>query len=139
MSSIIVYDAARNELAEIMAAGGQRLRLPGLALLPIKRHMLHPFTADLILEACQMLFAAILTFEHSKWMEAHSNNALDLIEARISAGTAEGVVCALFHGPTARLLLDAMDQAPIAFYAMSEASPKLKIIDRCKCCLGCNP
>jgi hypothetical protein len=132
------YFAAREELEEIMEAGARALRQPGLALLPVKRHMLGlpDHEADLILDACNLLFASILSYESSIWEQKHATDAINLVESRIRAGTAEGVTNALFHGPTAHLLLEAMNRAPIAFYAMSQAAPNLHIIDRCKLALS---
>jgi hypothetical protein len=129
----IAYHKARNELNDILDAGAKTLKLPGLDLLPIKREMLRlpDHEADLILDACNLLFAAILSYEASQWDIANAPNAIELVKARIEAGRAKGVVESLFFGPTASLLLTAMDHAPIAFYALSEASPDLAIIDRC--------
>jgi hypothetical protein len=128
------YFSAKNEMAEILDAGARALKQPGLDLLPIKREMLRLPTdaADLVLDACNLLFAAILAYEGAIWDIEHSNNPLALVSARIERGRARGVVEALFFGPTAQLLLTALDRAPIAFYAMSEASPDLHIIDRCR-------
>jgi hypothetical protein len=129
----IAFREARNELRDILDAGARSLKLPGLDLLPIKREMLRlpPDQADLILDACNLLFAAVLSYESAQWEINHAPNAIELVKARIEAGRAMGVIEALFFGPTAELLLTAMDRAPIAFYALSEASPDLRIIDRC--------
>lgn len=141
MTLPIVYDAARAELTEILDAGARALKPPGIALMPIKREMLNldQDRADLVLDACNLLFAAILNFENASWKVKSAPDAISLVSARIDAGRAEGVVNALFHGSTAPLLLTAMDRAPIAFYAMSEASPNLQIIARCVNALKCNP
>lgn len=130
------YFEAKSELEQIMTAGAKSLRLPGLALLPIKREMLAatglpPHETELVLDACNLLFAAILSYEYGLFAQRNPTSAIELIEARIKTGSAEGVVNSLFYGPTADLLLTAMNLAPIAFYAMSEASPNLQIIDRC--------
>lgn len=127
-------DLARNELNEILDAGARALKPPGIDLLPIKREMLHLNNerASLVLDACNLLFASILSYESAQWSIQTATDPLELITARIDAGRAEAVVNALFYGPTADLLLLAMDHAPIAFYAMSTAAPELHIIDRCR-------
>ena len=127
------YYSAKNEMTEILDAGARSLKPAGFDLLPVKREMLRLPTdaADLVLDACNMLFAAILAYEGAMWDIEHATDAVTLVSARIEAGRARGVVEALFFGPTAQLLLTAMDRAPIAFYAMTEASPQLAIIDRC--------
>jgi hypothetical protein len=130
-----IFDSARAELNEILDAGARALKGPGLELLPIKREMLSRLTddqRDLILDACNLLFAAILSYEAALWEIKTAPNAVALVSARLEAGKAEGVVNALFFGPTTDLLLTAMNHAPIAFYAMSEASPALHIIQRCQ-------
>lgn len=131
----IVYNEARTELTEILDAGARALKPAGLALMPIRREMLRGLpatTADLILDACNLLFAAILSYEAALWEMDTANNPISLVSARLEAGKAEGVVNALFHGSTAPLLITAMECAPIAFYAMAEASPNLRIIARCQ-------
>lgn len=130
----IVYNQAKAELQEILDAGARALKPAGSELMPIKREMLQlpADHADLVLDACNLLFAAILAFEAAQWTISHPTNPVELVKARIEAGRAEGVVNALFYGPTASLLLCAMDRAPIAFYAMSTAAPDLHIIDRCQ-------
>lgn len=128
-----IFNEARNELREIMNAGAHTLKPAGQSLMPIKREMLHTLGDDqaaLVLEACELLFAAILTYEAAQWAAKSSRDAFELVAARIEAGKAEGIVHALFYGPTNRLLWEAMDNAPIAFYALAQASPTLKIIDR---------
>lgn len=126
------YDA-KVELEDIMAAGAKGLKEPGMRLMPVKREMLNLPDAytDLILDACQLLFSAILNYEGAHWNIKTATDPITLISARIDAGRAEAVVNSLFFGPTAKLLLCAMDRAPIAFYAMSKAAPDLQIIDRC--------
>jgi hypothetical protein len=128
-----IFFAAQSEMTEILDAGARSLKQPGLDLLPVKREMLRlPHDhASLVLDACNLLFAAILSYEDAVWGSENARDALALVSARIEAGRARGVVEALFFGPTSQLLLTAMDRAPIAFYAMSEASPDLKILDRC--------
>lgn len=130
------FEQARNEMHEILNAGAKGLKPLGLELLPIKREMLlvtglTDDQTDLILDCCNLLFAAILEYEAAIWNSKYATDPLTLVSSRINAGRAEGVVNSLFHGPTFDLLLTAMDRAPIAFYAMSEASPQLKIIARC--------
>jgi hypothetical protein len=132
-TDITIYRAARTELEDILDAGAKALKPPGLELLPIKRNMLRlpDDQANLILDACNLLFAAILSYEASQWIIKTAPDAITLVSARIDAGRALGVVEALFFGPTRALLLAALDCAPIAFYAMAQASPDLRIIDRC--------
>lgn len=133
MSNIpIVYNAAKSELEEILDAGARALKPAGIELLPIKRAMLRcdDQTAHLILDACNLLFAAILAYEAALWDIKTAPNPVALVKSRLEAGRAEGVVHALFHGSTAPLLIAAMNHAPIAFYAMAEASPTLNLIQR---------
>jgi hypothetical protein len=128
-----IYEA-RNELQEILDAGARGLKGPGLELMPIKREMLrldNP-TADLVLDACNLLFAAVLSYEAAQWNINHATDALSLVNARLEMGRARGVVEALFYGECYNLLFTAQDRAPIAFYALSEISPALHIIDRFK-------
>jgi hypothetical protein len=134
MTLPVVYNAARYELEEILNAGARSLKPAGLTLLPIKREMLGlaDELADLVLDACNLLFAACISYENAQWNISHAHNALELITARIEAGRADGVVRSLFHGPTTDLLLLAMNRAPIAFYAMTETAPNLHIIEKCK-------
>ena len=131
-NEMTVYFEARIELHEILDAGARALKPAGRDLMPIKREMLNLPTdqADLVLDALNLLFAAVLSYENAQWLISHANNPVDLVSARIEAGRALGVVEALFYGPTRALFATAMDRAPIAYYALSEASPNLKIIDR---------
>jgi hypothetical protein len=124
---------ARTELTDILDAGAYALKQPGLELLPVKRDMLRLPTAeaDLILDALNLLFAAILAYEGAQWAIKSATDAITLVSHRIDAGRALGVVEALFYGPTRELILIALDRAPIAFYALAQASPDLHIIDRC--------
>jgi hypothetical protein len=123
-------DLAIVELKEITLAGASALTNTGLDRQPVKAHMLKCDDADLIVQACDMLFAALLTYEDGLWKQERAENAIELVEARMMAGRARAVVEALFHGPTAQLLGIALDRAPIAYYELSEASPDLNIIDR---------
>jgi hypothetical protein len=131
-NSLIPYNEARNELTEILDAGARALKPAGRDLMPIKREMLNlpPDQADLVLDACNLLFAAVLSYENGQWKIRHADNPVDLVSARIEAGRALGVVEALFYGPTRALFTIAMNRAPIAYYALSEAAPDLKLIDR---------
>jgi hypothetical protein len=134
-TEITVYHEARTELQLILDAGAKALKKPGLDLLPVKREMLTGLAdieRDLILDALNLLFASCLAYEGAQWEISHSRNPLELVTARIEAGRARGVVESLFYGPTRALLTIAMNLAPIAYYAMSEASPDLHIIDRTK-------
>jgi hypothetical protein len=131
-NELTVFNEARIELQEILDSGAKALKGPGLELMPIKREMLRldDPTADLILDACNLLFAACLSHEAAQWQIETATDPLMLVNARIERGRAKGVVESLFFGPTAKLLLAAMNSAPIAFYALSEAAPDLHIIDR---------
>lgn len=124
---------ARTELTDILDAGAYALKQPGLELLPVKRDMLRlpDHEVDLILDALNLLFAAILAYEGAQWAIKSATDAITLVSHRIDAGRALGVVEALFYGPTRELILIALDRAPIAFYALAQASPDLHIIDRC--------
>lgn len=125
---------ARKELSDILDAGAYALKQPGLELLPVKRDMLRlpDHEVDLILDALNLLFAAILAYEGAQWAIKSATDAITLVSHRIDAGRALGVVEALFYGPTRELILIALNRAPIAFYALAQASPDLHIIDRCK-------
>ena len=130
-TDLTIYHEARSELQEILDAGAKALKQPGIELMPVKSDMLrHPETG-LIIDACNLLFAACLSYEGAQWTIDRASNPVELVQARIEAGRAMGVVESLFFGPTAALLLTAMDQAPIAFYALSQSSPDLRIIERC--------
>lgn len=142
MSLPIVYNKARAELEEILDAGARALKPRGLELMPIKRSNLIGLPddlADLVLDACNLLFAACLAYEGAQWTIKTATDPVSLIEARIEAGRADGVVRSLFHGQTAPLLLLAMDRAPIAFYALSESAPNLHIIEKCQKALSAFP
>jgi hypothetical protein len=138
MTLPVIFDSARTELLEITQAGAKGLLQPGIDLMPVKREMLIGLDADrasLVLDACYLLFAAILSYEGALMQikrARRNDDAITLVQARIEAGRAEGVVCSLFYGPCAVLILEAMDRAPIAFNGLSKGSPKLKIIDRCQ-------
>jgi hypothetical protein len=132
-----IYQPARFELLEIASAGAKGLKQPARELMPIKREMLdmNDHAAELVLDACYMLFAAILSYEGALMTQRKAkrhDDAVTLVQARIEAGRAEGVVCSLFYGPCAQLILEAMNRAPIAFNGLAKGSPKLKIIDRCQ-------
>jgi hypothetical protein len=130
----IIFEPARAELEQILDAGARALKVPGLELMPVKREMLglSDDLADLVLDACNLLFAACLAYEGAQWNISHATDPLSLVTARIEAGRADGVVRSLFHGSTVPILLLAMDRAPIAFYALAESSPRLQIIEKCK-------
>ena len=129
-----LYQSARTELQQILDAGAKALKPAGLELMPIKRDMLTGLLdheRDLILDACNLLFAACLSYEGARWTIDRANNPLELITARIDAARAKGVIESLFFGPTVNCLLAAMHLAPIAFYALAQSAPDLLIIDRC--------
>jgi hypothetical protein len=131
-SELAVINEARSELQAILDAGAKALKQPGIELMPIKREMLAlPDDAtDLILDACNLLFAACLSYEGAQWTIDRADNPVELVSARIEQGRSIGVVESLFYGPTAALLLAAHDRAPIAFFALAKSSPDLRIIDR---------
>jgi hypothetical protein len=131
-NDLIVYHEARTELRAILASGAKSLKGLGLELMPIKRAMLRldPEQADLVIDCCNLLFAAILQYERSQWTIKTATDPFQLIIARMEAGNARGVVESLHYGPTAKLLWLAMDRAPIAYYSMTEASPDLHLIAR---------
>jgi hypothetical protein len=128
----IAYTEAREELHQILDAGARALKQAGLDLMPIKREMLQmpDDGANLVLDACNLLFAACLSYENAQWQIKTATDPVGLVAARIEAGRSTGVVESLFFGPTRNLLRLAMDRAPIAFYALSQSSPDLRIIDR---------
>ena len=133
MSSLpVVYSQAQLEISDIMQAGGKGLKQPGLDMQPVKRDMLRlpDEQCDMILAACNLLFAAALEYENGLWAQDHAKDPVSLVQARMQAGRAEGVVEALFHGPCAQLLYIALDRAPIAYYELSKSAPELHIIDR---------
>jgi hypothetical protein len=137
-TEITLYHAARTELQQILDAGARALKPAGLELMPIKREMLIGLLdheRDLIMDCLNLLFASCLSYEGAQWAIDHAANPIDLVTARLEAGRAEGVVQALFFGPTVQLILYAMHAAPIAFYALSETAPNLHLIDRCKLAL----
>ena len=132
-TEITVYHTARTELQEILDAGAKSLKRPGIELMPVKRDMLrglNELDRDLTIDTLNLLFAACLAYEGAQWEISHSHNPLELVTARIEAGRARGVIESLFFGPTVNIIHVAMNLAPIAFYALSEASPDLHIIDR---------
>jgi hypothetical protein len=143
----VQWAQARIELEQILDAGARSLKPAGIEMLPIKREMLFngpfpicsPENLDLILDALNLLFAAILSFENAQWNISHATDPLQLVNARIESGRARAVVESLFFGPTRHLLLTAMDRAPIAFYAMSTAAPDLHIIEKCQKALELKP
>jgi hypothetical protein len=67
--SELTFTEAREELHQILDAGARALKGPGLDLMPIKREMLQlpDDRAFLILDACNLLFAACLSYESAQW------------------------------------------------------------------------
>ncbi len=127
-----VFVDASTEIAEIMQSGGRGLKAPGHALQPVKAEMLKlpDDQASAIVQTCDLLFAACLSYEDGLFIVEGAKDAITLVTGRMKAGRAKGVVEALFYGPTAKLLMLALDRAPIAYYELSETSPDLNIIDR---------
>jgi hypothetical protein len=122
------------ELSQIGALA-RGLKPAGLDLMPVKPDMLASVPEPLrvpCMEACELLFAAILSHEGALIAAARAVDAISVVTARMDAARAEATVAALFRGPTADLLFVVCEAAPIAFYAMTEAAPRLKIIARLK-------
>ncbi len=128
----IIFDNARTELIEISEAGAKALKAPGMELQPVKREMLNldDRQAALVVQACDMLFAALLEYEGGLWGQKRAADAVGLVTARIMTGRANAVIESLFFGPTARLFYIALDRAPIAYSGLAAASPSQNIIDR---------
>src|SRR5258706_16264948 len=101
-----IINSAASELLEINQAGAKSLKQPGMDMQPVKREMLRlpDSEADVVLTACNMLFAALLEYEDGLWNEKYAETALQLVIGRMKAGRANAVVESLFFGPTARLL-----------------------------------
>lgn len=112
----------------LIGANARGLSMEGAKLQPVKLDMVNG-DSDIV-AICELLYACALQYEDALIRERKADNAVALVAARIDAGRAEGTVCALFYGPTAKLLWTAMESAPIAFHALASASPGLKIIDR---------
>lgn len=129
----LALSAVKHEITQIREKGARVLKQPGRDMMPVKRDMLllPDDEAALVLETCELLFAASLAFEDARIRERKAADAVSLAEARMTAGIAEGTVLALFYGPTVHCILMASNMAPIAFYALSAVSPKLQIIAKC--------
>lgn len=127
-----ILDRVASELSEINLAGGKELTPQGADLQPVKVYMLQlpEHEAALVIDACNMLFAALFEYEDGLWGEANARNATELVKGRLKVGSAQAVVESLFYGPTAALLYIAMDRAPIAYSGLARISPQLNIIDR---------
>ncbi len=129
----VIFNNARNELTEISTAGAKALKQPGMELQPVKIEMLldEP-AAILIVQACDMLFAALLEYEGGLWAEKRAKDAVALVTARVASGRANAVIESLLwpKGTVARLLYIALDRAPIAYSGLAAASPTQNIIDR---------
>lgn len=130
----LALSEVKHEITQIREKGARVLKQPGRDLMPVKRDMLLLLPDDeaaLVLETCELLFAASLAFEDARIRERKAADAVSLAEARMTAGIAEGTVLALFYGPTVHCILTASSMAPIAFYALAAVSPKLQIIAKC--------
>lgn len=127
-----IIDNAASELLEISEAGAKGLKPQGADLQPVKADMLRlpQREAALVVSACDMLFAALFEYEDGLWGEAYAESAVQLVTARIKIGRANAVVESLFYGPTAALLWEAMDRAPIAYSGLARISPTQRIINR---------
>jgi hypothetical protein len=131
-NSVNSLPATKFEL-HLIGANARGLKSEGRELMPVKADMLHALPEELhgpVLEACELLFAAVLAHVDASLRIPRAKHAPELVKARMQAAQATGTVCSLFHGLTAPLLVLAMECAPIAFYAMAEAAPDLRIIDR---------
>ncbi len=128
----VIFNTARTELIEISDAGAKALKQPGMELQPVKRDMLPDDCADLVVQACDMLFAALLEYEGGLWAEKRAKDAVGLVTARVATGRAGAVIESLFwhKGTVAHLLWIALDRAPIAYSGLAAASPSQNIIDR---------
>jgi len=122
----------KQELTDIYEAGAKALKSPGVDLQPVKREMLRlsDSEADLVIEACDMLFAALFEYEDGLWKEQNARNSVELVTGRVSIGRANAIIESLFYGPAARLLWLALDRAPIAYCGIARISPTMNIIDR---------
>ena len=127
-----LVNSAAIELSEIIEAGAKSLAPVGLDVQPVKADMLRlpDDQAQIIVQTCNLLFAALCEYENGLWAEQHAKDPMSLVTARINAGRANAVIEALFYGPTAALLWMAMDRAPIAYSGLAKASPSQHIIDR---------
>ncbi len=125
-----IFNNARTELIEISTAGAKALKQPGMELQPVKIEMLPADCAALVVQACDMLFAALLEYEGGLWAEKRAKDAVGLVTARIMTGRANAVIESLFFGTCGRLLYIALDRAPIAYSGLAAASPSQNIIDR---------
>ena len=69
-TDLALYHEARDELQAILDAGAKALKQPCIDLMPIKREMLAlpDNAADLVLDACNLLFAACLSYEGAQWI-----------------------------------------------------------------------
>ena len=127
-----LVNSAASELLEITEAGAKALAPLGANVQPVKADMLRlpDDQAQIIVETCNMLFAALCEYENGLWMEANAKDPMALVTARVNAGRADAVIEALFYGPTAALLWMALDRAPIAYCGLAKASPSQNIINR---------
>jgi len=132
--SHIILDAA-SELLEIKDAGAKSLKPPGMDLQPVKADMLRlpEYEAGLVIDACDLLFAACFEYEDGLWGIQYAKSPVELIKSRITTGRADAVIKSLFHGPTKRLLWEALDRAPIAYSGLAAISPSQNIIIKTLC------
>ena len=122
----------RQELI-LIGSKARGLSKPGKELMPVKIEMLRglaPWEAQIVMEACELLFAAILQFVDSELKEQRAADAIAVVQARLERGQADGTIRALLHGPTRHALLVAAKLAPIAFHAIMQISPELQVKDR---------
>jgi hypothetical protein len=117
----------------LIGANARGLRGPGRELLPLKEDMLMglpPVERAAVLEAVELLFAAVLQFVDAQIREQQAIDAVGVVAARIDKGQADGTVTALVRGSTRDLFIVACEQAPIAMHAIIETSPELAIRQR---------
>lgn len=129
--SHIITEAA-SELLEIKEAGARELKPAGMDLQPVKPYMLRlpEHETALVIEACDMLFAALFEYEDGLWVSENAKSSVELVKGRITTGRADAVIKSLFHGPTHRLLWLACDRAPIAYSGLAAASPTQQVLAR---------
>jgi|SRR5579859_984222 len=124
----------RSEL-NLIGANARGLKGLGRELLPLKPDMLGlpPAEAAIVMDAVELLFAAILQYVDSQLAERAGTDQQDsiaIVKARIDNGQADGTIRALLHGPTKTLLQVACEHAPIAMHSIISVCPELNLRDR---------
>lgn len=121
----------REELNSI-GANARGLQDRGRAILPLKPQMLrmNPFDTVLVMDAVELLFAALLKYIQAQVDEKRAWDAIAVAEARLAKGQADGTLRALLHGDVRQLFVVAAQQAPIAMHAIFQMAPELKLAQR---------